>query len=265
MNLAQQDVSRASRVRRFRNTHLPIKNEAKPFLITLINHAKMNSFALCELCSDNGPFYCCFSACPTCGEKSQYCAACWGRWATVCEDEGRPKANCPHCRSSLCETMVIEFLGRPYKPRPAKKQGQQARTASPREDSQGTIAILSPLELQRCPACHVWVDREYGYNDMECRCGAHFRWFSGQDDPAISANVHQVHFSDHVTREHETDVDDAARKQELHQSRDAEKVRDTHPTVISSDLYVFTREYEAKSFLKSWKSNYKFRPRTNHL
>ena len=74
----------------------------------------MNSFALCELCHDNGPFYCCFSACHTCGEAAKYCVACWNEWIARCEQQGLIHANCPHCRAHLCDSAVQDLIGRPY-------------------------------------------------------------------------------------------------------------------------------------------------------
>lgn len=74
----------------------------------------MNAFALCELCHDNGPFYCCFSACHTCGDTANYCLQCWNKWISMCEEQGRIHANCPHCRSNLHDEAVHNLIGRPY-------------------------------------------------------------------------------------------------------------------------------------------------------
>ena len=74
----------------------------------------MNAFALCDLCHDNGPFYCCFSPCHTCGDTANYCLSCWHKWIRMCEQQGRPHANCPHCRADLSDQAVHDLMGRPY-------------------------------------------------------------------------------------------------------------------------------------------------------
>ena len=81
----------------------------------------MDSFAVCELCQDNGPFYCCFSVCDTCAVS--YCVACWNRWIDLSYHQQQQHrtskstslyvVKCPHCRTPLLESTVEALLGRP--------------------------------------------------------------------------------------------------------------------------------------------------------
>jgi len=221
----------------------------------------MNTFALCELCSDNGPFFCCFSACPTCGDKANYCAACWNRWATVCEEQGRPTANCPHCRSQLCEEMVTEFLGRPYQQRQPKKQNQPTTTTAPRGDSHEFVRTMIALGLRRCPRCRIWIQREHVCNAIHCRCGARFCWLCGRDS-VTCARIRCGQFYNNHPRQTVGETEKSMAKQSESEN-DAEGVQETPVLVPSTWAPTLTREEEARGFLRSsWKRNYKIRPRT---
>ena len=154
----------------------------------------MNSFALCELCHDNGPFYCCFAACHTCGDTTNYCLECWDKWISMCQEQGRLHANCPHCRTNLYDTVVQDLIGRPYKPcklRPILEEETFMETRHDAYDiatTDTTTNTTGNVPWQLC-CCQ---------NSTTCPCSQHVR--SSSSSQPTTRNVLQ-NIGNHPTRQ----------------------------------------------------------------
>ena len=165
----------------------------------------MNSFALCELCQDNGPFYICFTACDTC--VVNYCVSCWNKWIVTCLQDSGSYPKCPHCRTRLDEATIEHFLGmklhdysKLVEEEEEEEEDQvptitQSSSSNDEESSTDMIASLARiLDLQRCPCCQVCVQRDLEYAIMACwNCGI---WFCPQCGQTTCQCVQQVEAQD---------------------------------------------------------------------
>ena len=137
---------------------------------TPIASTTMDCFSLCELCMDNGPFFCCVSACYVCGDNANYCVTCWIKWILTCEEQQRPHANCPHCGTRLADATVQDLMGRSYQHKVPKSTVLEVSW----DGDDDTLSAA--LDFRRCSTCSTWTDRGMVGNVMQCLCGARFCW-----------------------------------------------------------------------------------------